>query len=371
MRRVAAKFSGARSGEIRRVIDVCSEGVACPDYPLRFLVLHADESTLTSLTPERSDAHVVSPYLKVGDVVLCDPDRQVAVVLYRAGDQHHSLFLTNRCNSNCLMCSQPPTKHQDGWLVDQALEIVRHMLPSPNAIGITGGEPTLLGDDLARIANAVRHYHPQTGIEILTNGRLLGDAQFADPLLMKIPAGIGWLVPLYGHADFLHDFVVQAPGAFDETVAGLLNLRRHEQLIQLRIVLIRPVLEYLVPLCEFLARNLPFVHQVAFMACEPVGFAVANEEHCRVDLSEWSGALLAAAAALRRGNVRFTFMNMPLCAMPSELWPHAERSISDWKNVYSSECADCTVKAECCGLFAWYQSGWPPAPVRAIERSVV
>ena len=38
------------------------------------------------------------------------------------------------------------------------------------------------------------------------------------------PARCTWMVPLYGHADFLHDYIVQSPGAFDETIDGLLTL---------------------------------------------------------------------------------------------------------------------------------------------------
>ncbi|MEW8333806.1 MAG: hypothetical protein AB2692_22940, partial [Candidatus Thiodiazotropha sp.] len=88
------------------------------------------------------------------------------------------------------------------------------------------------------------------------------------------------MVSLYGHADFLHDFVVQANGAFNETLNGLLNLKARGQSIQLRIVLIRPVLNLLPALCDFIGNNLPFVTEVALMGCEPTGFALANAELC-------------------------------------------------------------------------------------------
>lgn len=370
MRRVAAKFSGATSGDIRRVISSADLLEQDQILQLRFAVKYAGAETEMSATGGHTHAYIHGADVQVGDVILCEPQRNLATILYRESDRHHSLFLTNRCNSNCLMCSQPPTKNEDGWLVEQAIEVVRHIAAPPVTIGITGGEPTLLGEDLVRVAESIRTIHPRTGIEVLTNGRLLGEASFADPLLMKMPAGVGWLVPLYGHADFLHDFVVQAPGAFDETVAGLLNLRRHEQLIQLRIVLIRPVLENLDAICRFVARNLPFVDEVALMGCEPVGFAIANQDLCRVDLCRWHEVLLDATATLQRAAVRFNFMNTPMCSLPEALWERALRSISDWKNVYAKECSGCAVKADCCGLFAWHQTGWAPSSIRAIERRV-
>jgi len=50
--------------------------------------------------------------------------------------------------------------------------------PSAQEIGFTGGEPTLLGDDLFRILRAMKSYLPQTAIHILSNGRLFADLEF-------------------------------------------------------------------------------------------------------------------------------------------------------------------------------------------------
>jgi His-Xaa-Ser system radical SAM maturase HxsC len=181
---------------------------------------------------------------------------------------------------------------------------------------------------------------------------------------------VTWLVPLYGHADFLHDFVVQSYGAFDQTIAGLLALREQEQPVQLRVVLIEPVLAALPELCRFIGRNLPFVREVALMACEPIGFALANRERCEVDLLDWSETLERSARELQRHRVPFLFMNTPLCSIPSSLWPYAHKSISDWKNVYADECVRCTVKAACSGLFAWHETGWKPTKIRAVVEDV-
>jgi len=100
-------------------------------------------------------------------------------------------------------------------------------------------------------------------------------------------------VPLYGHADFLHDFVVQAPCAYEQTIAGVLNLQACQQPVQLRIVLIQPVLLEILPeLCTFIGRNQPFFREVVLMVCEPIGFALANRELCEVDLVDWHSTLL-------------------------------------------------------------------------------
>lgn len=309
--------------------------------------------------------------LEAGDVVAVNPMRRRSEVLMRATDQHHTVFLTNRCNSRCVMCSQPPTEANDDWRVNEALDLLRHMTWSPPVIGFSGGEPMLLGEALRTVLMATADRHSKSRIEVLTNGRLAADEAFAKQLFAGLPTGFCWMVPLYGHASFLHDYVVQDEGAFDETLCGLLNLQRHGQPVQLRIVLIRPVLEILPALADFIARNLPFVREVALMGCEPIGFALAHREDCEVDLMDWQDELQTAVRRLERGAVPVILMNTPLCALRPELWQYTHRSISDWKRTFAPACEQCEVKNDCCGLFAWHEHGWKPTvigPVTAKAR---
>lgn len=306
--------------------------------------------------------------LEAGDVITAIPERSEVGVLYRESDVHHSLQLTNRCNSYCLMCSQPPTSKDDGWMVQETLDVIRHMNTPPQVLGLSGGEPLLLGPHLRTVLDLICEQHSGTRVEILTNGRLLADLHLSRAVLDRLTTPVTWLVPLYGHADFLHDFVVQAPGAFEQTISGLLNLQHYRQPIQLRIVLIQPVLENLSELCTFIGRNLPFVKEVALMACEPIGFALANRELCEVDLLDWQETLQHAARQLARHSVPFLFMNAPLCALPRALHPYAHRSISDWKNVYAPDCDVCQMKPSCSGFFAWHEQGWKPTKVIQIMK---
>lgn len=332
----------------------------------------ASELDFSSCLPG-SVPQVVTPLSGVeeGDVVVANVSRGELCVLYRDSDMHHSILLTNRCNSHCLMCSQPPTRHDDSWLVDEAKDIAHHIARSPDSIGLSGGEPLLLGTALRDVIETFRSEHPTTRLDILSNGRLLSRRPIADDLLTDLPSeSVTWMIPLYGHADFIHDFVVQSPGAFEETLSGLLVLQEHNQPIQLRIVLIGPVLRILPELCRFIGHNLPFVREVALMACEPIGYALANRDQCEVDLTSWQPELLSAAAILSRAAIPHLFMNTPLCALPRELWDRAHQSISDWKRVYAEECAGCEIRGICSGLFAWHNQSWRPATIRAVRTEV-
>jgi His-Xaa-Ser system radical SAM maturase HxsC len=308
--------------------------------------------------------------LETNDVVAVTPGRGQVQILYRERDQHHTVFLTNRCNSNCVMCSQPPTRHDDSWLVQEAHQIAQHIVGNPACIGFTGGEPLLLGTRLAEVLRTFDAHLPRARLEVLTNGRALSDRAFAVKVLSRVPTHTSWMVPLYGHADFLHDDVVRCEGAFDETVGGLLNLQSFSQMIQLRIVLIKPVLENLEELCRFIARNLPFVREVALIGCEPTGLALANREACEVDIRSWMSTLQHAAHILHQSSLPVVLMNIPLCALPEELRSLAHRSISDWKQTYAPECAKCGVREDCCGLFAWHAHGWRPTHLQPIFHDV-
>ncbi len=373
MRHVKAKFGDSVAEGIWRVVG--ANQLAAQWQPdLKFLVtvyslndrVHVDKLRAAGLL---NIDWIESTGLEMGDVVASSSKRNEAIVLYRPSDTHHCIQLTNRCNSYCLMCSQPPTRHNDDWMVQEAIEIVRHMTNSPAVIGLSGGEPLLIGSGLRNVLDTIGDCHPGTMVEVLTNGRLLASSELSRSLLRDLPAPVTWLVPLYGHADFLHDFVVQVPGAYEQTIEGLLNLQAYRQPIQLRIVLIEPVLENLPELCTFIGRNLPFVKEVALIACEPIGFALANRDLCEVDLVDWHKTLQHAARQLTRHAVPFLFMNTPLCALPIDLHRYAHRSISDWKNVYAPECKTCNARSDCSGFFAWYERGWKPTKtIQLIEE---
>jgi His-Xaa-Ser system radical SAM maturase HxsC len=350
-----------------------------------FRVWRSDPASATLVRPFNPDVEVklfeiptavnrnLSVGLEVGDVVKLSAGLSRVIVCYRERDRHHTLFVTNQCNSRCLMCSQPPTPQEDGWLFDEATDIVNLVLKPPAAVGISGGEPTLHPARLRALLNLLHARWPETQVEVLTNGRHLGDTKVARTLLGGLaPGRTHWLVPLYAGHDEAHDFVVQSPGAFDETIAGLLNLQEFGQTIQLRAVLIQPVIDGLTPWAHFVGRNLPFVHAVALMATEPVGFALANKAMTVIDVLDYARELTTAADTLMSYGLKPILMNMPLCKVPATLRSLAAVSISDWKNEYAPECQNCELKPRCAGFFVWdntkiYRTGLKPVLRRELE----
>ncbi len=300
------------------------------------------------------DIHVPEAlsYLRVGDIVRVDQGFGHIRVLYRRDSPHNVLFFTERCNSRCLMCSQPPRDVDDGCLIDEILEAIPLMSRDTPELCITGGEPTLVGKRLLEVVEATKRHLPHTSLHMLSNGRLFRYLQLARKVAAIGHPDFMIGIPLYSDIASKHDFVVQAKGAFDETIRGIMNLARVGQRIELRFVIHRQTFGRLADTARFIARNLPFVDQVALMGLEAMGYAKANLGGLWIDPVEYQAELREAVAELRAAGLAVMIYNHQLCLLDRELWPVARKSISDWKNIYMSECAPCSAKNECGGFFA-------------------
>jgi len=289
-------------------------------------------------------------YVGEGDVLLLLPSGRVNV-LYRRSSPHNTILTTERCNSLCLMCSQPPKPDDDSHRVGEILRLLELIDPSCHELGISGGEPALLGDDLIRIVAKCESCLPDTALHLLTNGRLFSDQPFASRLGAVKHHDLMLGVPLYADVASVHDYVVQAHGAFDETLDGLYNLAEAGVALEIRVVVHKQTYERLPQLAEFIYRNLPFVSQVALMGMEMFGLVHYNMDALWIDPKEYQDQLEAATMTLALRGMRVLLYNHQLCVLRRRLWPFAVRSISDWKNAYLPECERCGVREECGGLF--------------------
>ncbi|UNK49899.1 His-Xaa-Ser system radical SAM maturase HxsC [Lysobacter sp. S4-A87] len=307
--------------------------------------------------------------MRAGDVVELQPLTSKVAVRYRRGGNGNVLFATERCNSYCLMCSQPPRAIEDDWRLMQLFELVELIDREEASLAISGGEPTLMGEGLPHLIGHCAQQLPKTNLHVLSNGRTFADARYAERFRVLHPA-LSWGIPLYGDHFALHDYVVQRAGAFAETLRGLYALEGSGQRIEIRVVLVRPTVERLVDLARFICRNLPFVEHVALMGIEPIGFAKANHKTLWIDPIDMAAALTEAVEYLADRGIPVSIYNLPLCTLPEAIWSYAQRSISDWKQDYLPACAGCAVKDRCGGFFSWVNQDWQSraiVPIMQIE----
>ncbi|MFE8645814.1 His-Xaa-Ser system radical SAM maturase HxsC [Sphingomonas sp. NCPPB 2930] len=289
-------------------------------------------------------------YLEQDDVVRVGDGR--IRVLYRALSDSNSFLLTERCNNYCLMCSQPPKDIDDSWLLDEAMEAIRLLPASTKEIGITGGEPTLYGRRFIDLLHLAKSYHPQAAVHVLSNGRYFMDLDFCRAYAAVKHPDLMVGIPVYSADPSVHDYVVQAEGAFQETILGILNLKRMKQRVELRVVLHKQTIGGLVQLAEYIARNLLFVDQVALMGLEIMGFARANIHELWIDPADYRDTLSEAVEILRAYGIKTAVYNHPLCLINSDIEDVYVKSISDWKNEFAVECELCLRQQDCGGFFS-------------------
>ena len=129
------------------------------------------------------------------------------------------LALTYRCNNNCTHCYNARPRNHPELSTKDWKGILDHLW----AIGVphvvfTGGEPTLR-DDLPDLIRHAENLGQITGLN--TNGRRLKDPAFVQAL---VNAGLDHVqVTLESHDPSIHDVMVSAPGAWQDTLAGIRN----------------------------------------------------------------------------------------------------------------------------------------------------
>lgn len=295
-----------------------------------------------------------SDHIKNGDIVVLEGERGFVRSLYRPYESHHSLFVTERCNSNCLMCSQPPKDKNDVQaLTKRNQELIDLMEPAPEYLTLTGGEPTLLGDNLFALIHQLKASLPSTELHLLTNGRIFAWPDYARRFSAIGHPNLCLGVPLYSDCAGDHDYVVQARNAFDQTVAGLHQAARNRIRVEIRIVLHRLTIPRLTRLMEYIYRNLSFTEHVALMGLEYVGYTPRNISELWIDPFDYQDELEKAVRFLTERDVAVSIYNHQLCVLRPSLWPYARKSISDWKVFNLPECQRCSALDKCGGLFQW------------------
>jgi His-Xaa-Ser system radical SAM maturase HxsC len=291
-------------------------------------------------------------YLAGGDVLRLWPAKNAVRTLYRRSSSYNSFLVTERCNHYCLMCSQPPKDVNDGWILDDIIAALKLVDPMTPEIGLTGGEPTLLGREFLRVLQVAKSYLPNTAVHVLSNGRKFDDIEFAEAYAKIEHPDIMVGIPIYSDLSTIHNYVVQADGAFDQTIRGILNLKRYGQRVEIRVVIHQQTFERLPQLAEFIARNLTFVDQVVLMGLEITGFTKANLMDLWIDPFDYQNQLMRAVDILDANRINVSIYNHQLCLIDRRLWKYARKSISDWKNEFIAECNACTERNACGGFFA-------------------
>jgi His-Xaa-Ser system radical SAM maturase HxsC len=303
-----------------------------------------------------SDARVITvsskfAYFDTGDILGIHSKSGRFRSLFRDNSRHNSFLVTERCDNYCLMCSQPPKDIDDRWILDEIRECLPLIDKQTPTLTFTGGEPLSDWPEFTCVLAECRDDLPNTAVQVLTNGRAFAKSEVVNAWRDINHPSLIAAIPLYAAVDHIHDYVVQAKGAFDETVLGILKLKDRGQRVEVRVVLHAQTTPTIAETCNWIARNLPFVDHVALMGLENTGFALANESLLWIDPVDYRDLLAKGVDALSAAGMNVSVYNLPRCVIHRSVWPYAVQSISDWKNGYVEACTLCTEKSRCSGLF--------------------
>lgn len=284
-----------------------------------------------------------------GDIVVVNNQGEV-IFVYEIASNHNAIMATESCNHRCIMCPQPPIV-QEKDKTPFNLKLISLFDKGTEEIGITGGEPTLIGDNLFVLIKHIQKELPKAAISILSNGVRFADKEFAMKLAKCHHHDLQIDIPLFSDIAVEHNRIVGAK-TFYKTIQGLYNLALFRQRIGLRIVVHKQTYKRLPQFADFIYHNFPFVVQVAFMQMETTGLAKENFDELWIDPYDYNSELREAVLLLADRGMKPYIYNAQLCVLPEDIRCYAQQSISDWKDIYLSECEECLLKGQCAGFFA-------------------
>jgi His-Xaa-Ser system radical SAM maturase HxsC len=286
-----------------------------------------------------------------GDCVTLSPDGTVSIV-WESRSPINGLFLTDACDQRCLMCPQPPGRHNDKTY-DVAKELLKLLKPEQvEAICITGGEPTILGAKFIDIMTAIKRKFDHAHVMVLTNGKNFSNFRLAEGFANIGLSNTTLCVSLHSDIEELNDEIAGVKGSFHKTMQGLYNLARFRQRVEIRHVISKINVPRLEQFAHFVYRNFPFAFHTALMGMEMTGFAVTNYDRLWIDPYNYKHELARAVKFLHRTNLSVSVYNVPLCLLEEATWSYARQSISGWKNYYPRICEECYAREKCCGFFS-------------------
>lgn len=264
------------------------------------------------------------------------------------------IAITSYCNSNCIMCpaSDKERKQNNDLSIEQYDSIIRYFPNNLDHFTVTGGEPTLIGEDnFIHIMNTVKECMPNTTVLILTNGRTFGSKRFFEKFLNVLPNHLRIAIPIHGSDDEKHDYITQAPGGFRQTLRGIKNVINANIELELRIVVSKLNYNDLENIAQLIIDYFPKVTIVNFIGLEMRGNCVLNHEKVVISYEEAFEKSKGAILKLALHGIDVSLYNFPYCMIGKSYWPLAQKSIASYKSNYYKECSDCIMKEICSGIF--------------------
>jgi len=303
------------------------------------------------ITVSNEDMNWINELNEYDVIALCDDGR--ILTLYEVSSSDNVLLATNNCNSNCIMCPSPENwrRSESEFKLSDLLSLVKHIPDDTQFLTITGGEPSLIKEDLFTLLDSCKNKFERTKFLLLTNGREFSSLQYCEKFFEVAPKGIRIGIPIYAPDSQRHDYITQAKKSFDQAVQGIKHLLKYKAEVELRIVVSKLNFDVLCDLALFCSENFKGVDIINFMGLEMCGNAAKNADIVWMGYKELFPFVKEAVKILVKSGFDIKIYNFPLCMVEKGYWSMCAQSISDYKVRYQLECEDCLVKPICGGIF--------------------
>jgi len=221
------------------------------------------------------------------------------------------IALTYRCNNACRFCyAYSPYRESPEMTTEEVKRIIDMIVDDAKvpSLSYTGGEPTLREDLFELIA-----YGREKGLRmnLITNGRRCANMEFVQKL---VDAGLNSAqVSIEGPNAKIHDYIVGAPGAFEQTVQGVKNLRTTDIYTHCNTTICQPNKEYLEDLVDFLADELKLTYFSMNMVIY-TGTAAKLRDELQVKYSEIEQIVKRVKKRANKKGIQFVwYAPTPVC----------------------------------------------------------
>lgn len=285
------------------------------------------------------------------DIITID-DRGILDCVFEIANQDATIFITGKCNSNCVMCPTSDNERKQDGFDDDQIEKLIDMLPSDTPhIVVTGGEPTLRTNLFFHTMEQVADKFQNTEVLLLTNGRSFASLNMVERLLAHCPRLLTIAIPIHGADAQTHDAITQASGSFTQTCLGLSHLLRRKVDIEIRVVVSKLNVEHLSEIADLIAKKFPTATIVNFIGLETRGNCAKNHQNVYIDCRDSFPYVRQAVNILVEHGINTSLYNYPLCAVDEGYRSLCKKSISPWKVRFPAPCNACSAKSYCCGFF--------------------
>ena len=269
----------------------------------------------------------------------------------------------NRCNNNCVMCSNPVDfrDKNESFLYSKEAVLSRikswkdkHKLNKEN-INLTGGEPTIHPNFL-ELVREIRKILPENKIVMATNGRMFSYSRFAKEYLRMNDLSLE--IALHGSTPKLHDAVTGVGGSFEQTIKGIENIlkyRNSSQELELRIIITKINYKNLEQIVNFAAKKFPTINRLVLVFLEMEGFAQKNFKIVGLAYKELKPYLTLSKVKKWKAKLpKIRLYHFPLCTIPPELWEYTWRTLREEEVTFLPRCNQCLYKKYCLGIHRDY-----------------